>query len=95
MCLYNEPTRRVLFIFQPVVLGLPGKVLAVGGYRGGFCEKLPEASSMSDRIIASSKIDTPLAKVESISHGSSTSVLTYLRRGKKKPDAPTAAKRKE
>jgi len=35
------------------VLGLHGKVLAVGGYRGGFCEKLPEASPSFDRDNAS------------------------------------------
>ena len=34
-------------------MGLPGKVLLVGGYRGGFCEKLLEASPMSDRASAS------------------------------------------
>ena len=36
----------------PTVLGLRGKVLVAGGYRGGFCEKLLEASSMSDRANA-------------------------------------------
>lgn len=29
-------------------LGLHGKVLVVGGYKGGFSEKVPEASLMSD-----------------------------------------------
>ena len=36
------------------VMGLRGKVLvAGGGYRGGFCEKLLEASPMSDKASAS------------------------------------------
>jgi len=35
------------------VSGFCGKVLVVGGYRGGFCEKLREASPMSDRASAS------------------------------------------
>lgn len=33
---------------QLLVLGLPGKVLDLGGYRGGFREMLPEASPVSD-----------------------------------------------
>jgi len=37
-----------------VVVGLRGKVLVVGEiYRGGFCEKLQEASPMFDRASAS------------------------------------------
>ncbi|PKU45848.1 rna-directed dna polymerase from mobile element jockey-like [Limosa lapponica baueri] len=36
----------------PVLLSLCGKVLVAVGYRGGFCEKLLEASSMSDRVNA-------------------------------------------
>jgi len=36
------------------VVGLCGKVLVAGGYkRGGFCEKLQEASPMSNRANAS------------------------------------------
>jgi len=35
------------------VMGLLGKVLIVGACRGGFCEKLREASSMSDKASAS------------------------------------------
>jgi len=34
-------------------MGLCGKVLVVGGYRGGFYEKLLEACPMSDRASAS------------------------------------------
>ena len=30
-------------------MDLHGKVLVVWGYRGGFCEKLREASSMFDK----------------------------------------------
>ncbi|KAK4824797.1 hypothetical protein QYF61_019465 [Mycteria americana] len=42
-----------------IVLGLHGKVLVVGGYRGGFCEKLLEASPMSDRANAGWLQDGP------------------------------------
>jgi len=34
-------------------MGLHGKVLVVGGYRGGFYEKLREASPVSDEASAS------------------------------------------
>ena len=34
-------------------MGLLGKVLVARGYRGGFCEKLWEASPMSDKASAS------------------------------------------
>jgi len=34
-------------------MGLHGKVLVVGGYRSGFCEKLQEASPMSSKASAS------------------------------------------
>jgi len=37
---------------------LRGKVLVAGDYRGGFHEKLPEASPMSDRASASWLQDT-------------------------------------
>jgi len=59
-----------------LVLGLGGKVFVVGGYRGGFCEKLLEASPVSDRTKASMEVhggadihlqpveDTPLEKVD-------------------------------
>jgi len=41
---------------------LHGKVLVLGGgYRGGFCEKLPEASPMSDKASASQLQDGPTA----------------------------------
>jgi len=50
------------------VLGLHGKVSVVGGYRGGLCEKLLEASPMCDGANATrSKTDPPLAKAKSIS----------------------------
>ena len=42
------------------MLGLCGKVLvAGGGYRGGFCEKLLEAPPVSDRANASRLQDGP------------------------------------
>lgn len=51
-----------------------------GGYGGGFCEKLPESSSMFDRVNVSRLQDRPVpAKAESISHSSSTLVIAYLR----------------
>ncbi|GAB0181127.1 mitochondrial enolase superfamily member 1 [Grus japonensis] len=42
-----------------VLVGLHGKVLVAGGYRGGFCEKLLEASPVSDRANASQVQDGP------------------------------------
>jgi len=68
----------------PCVVGLRGKVLVVGGYRGGFCEKLLEASPMPDKASASSsKTDSPLARAKPISDGGSASVITDLRRGRR------------
>jgi len=65
------------------VLGLCGKILGGWGrcYRGGFCEKLPEASPMSDRASATnSKMDSLLAEAKLISDSDSASVMiTYLR----------------
>jgi len=44
------------------VVGLCGKVFVVGrGYRVGFCEKLLEASPVSDRANASWPQDRPTA----------------------------------
>jgi len=64
-------------------VGLRGKVFgSQGGYRGGFCEKLPEASPMSNRANASRLQDRP-AKAERISDSGSTSGITYSRRGEK------------
>jgi len=55
------------------------------GYRGGFCEKLPEASLRSHRPMpVGSKTDLPLAKAEPMSNSGSTSWITDLRRKKKK-----------
>ena len=68
------------------VMGLHGKVLvAGGGYRGGFCQKLLAAFPMSDNPEpAGSKTDPLLAKAKQISNGDSASVIAYLRRGRKK-----------
>jgi len=45
-----------------IVPGLRGQVVVVkGGYRGGFCEKLLEASPVSDRASASQLQDGPAA----------------------------------
>jgi len=38
---------------KTIIMGLCGKVLVAGGYRDGFCEKLREASPMSDKTSAS------------------------------------------
>jgi len=48
---------------------------------------------MSDRANAGSKTDPPLAKAHPISNGGSTSVITYLRRGKHPCATPIAAER--
>jgi len=65
-------------------MGLCGKVLVAGGYRGGFCEKPREASPMPDKASASgSKTDTPLARAKPISDSGSASVITDLRRGRR------------
>jgi len=48
-----------------------------GGYRDGCCEKLLEASPMSDRANATgSKINLLLAKAEPISDGGSACGIT-------------------
>ena len=49
----------MICILFAAALGLRGKVLVVGGYRGGFCEKPVEASPMSDRASASQPPDRP------------------------------------
>ena len=46
---------------ENTVLGLCGKVFVAGGHRGGFCEKLLEASPMSDRANDSWLQDGPTA----------------------------------
>jgi len=67
-----------------VVLGLHGKVLVAQGYRGGFCEKMPEASPVSiEPMPASSRMDPPLAKAKPTSDSGSASGITQLRRGSK------------
>jgi len=63
-------------------MGLRGKVLVAGGYRGGFCEKLPPC--LIKPVPAGSKTDPPLPKAEPISDGGSASVITDLRKGRKK-----------
>ena len=66
------------------VLVLHSKVLVVGGYRDGFCEKQLElALCLIKTMPASSKTDPPLAKAKPSSDGGCASVITYLRRGKK------------
>ncbi|RMC00441.1 hypothetical protein DUI87_23050 [Hirundo rustica rustica] len=55
-----------------------------GGYKGGFCETLTEASPKSNGANASgSKMDTPLAKAEPISDSGSASRIPQLRDEKK------------
>jgi len=63
------------------------------GCRHGFCEKTAEASSMSNKASSSWLQDRPLlAKAHPISYGGSTSLITYLRKGK---HCYTTAVRKE
>lgn len=59
-------------------LGLCGQVLVVGG----FCEKLPEISSMSHRVMSVSRLqDGPtLAEAEPNSEGGNASGITDLRK---------------
>ena len=78
-----------------IVLGLRGKVLVVGGgYRGGFCGKLLEASLCPiEPMPASSKTDPPLAKAEPISNSGSASGITYLRKGKKLQGSSSCSQR--
>jgi len=60
------------------VMGLSGKVLVAGGYRGGFCEKLPPP--LIKPVLAGSKTDPLLPKAKTISDGSRASVITYVRK---------------
>jgi len=64
-------------------MGLSGKVLVVGGYRGGFCEQLPPC--LIEPMPASSLTDLRLAKAKPIGNGGSASVITHLRGRKKTP----------
>jgi len=56
-------------------------------------EKLPRC--LINPLIAGSKTDPPLAKVKPISDGGSASVITYLRRGRKKNLSVEMAVRRE
>lgn len=61
-------------------MGWQGSVVG-GDYRGGFCEVLPEASSMSGRASARCLRDGPtLVKAGPVSDGSNASVTTHSRR---------------
>ena len=57
------------------------------------CKKPPLCST--EPMPASSKMDLPLAKAEPISDSDSTSVITYLRRGKKKKQNDSCSRREE
>lgn len=60
------------------VFGLLGQILeAEGRYRGGFYEKLPEASRMSHRAIT-----LLLAKAKSLRHSGNASGIIHSRSGK-------------
>lgn len=56
------------------MLDLHGCVFVVGGYRSGFCEKLPEGSTVSDGANASQLQDGPTT--EPISSGVCASVFS-------------------
>ena len=59
-------------------MDLCGEVLVVGGYRGGFCEEVPEGSPMPNRASDSRLQDGPtLAKAQPIGDGGSASGITY------------------
>jgi len=66
-------------------MGLRGKVLVAGGAIGvasvRSCEKLPPC--LIKPVPAGSKVDLLLAKAKPVIDGGSTSVIIYLRRGKK------------
>jgi len=51
-------------------------------YRRGFCENLPPC--LIKLVPAGSKTDPPLPKAKPVSNGGSTSVITYLKKGRKK-----------
>jgi len=57
------------------------------------CEKLPPC--LIKPVLAGSKMDPPLAKTKQISNGGSTSVITYLSKGRKKYCGETAVERSE
>lgn len=65
---------------QSGILAFCGKVLLVGGYWSGLCEKLTEVSSMSRRASASQLPDGPMT--DPISDSGSISGVMYLGRGK-------------
>ena len=69
-----------------------GKVLVAGGAievaSVRSCEKLPPC--LIEPMPASSKTDPLLAKAKPISNGITTSIITYLRRGKKICATPEA-----
>lgn len=67
------------------VLGFHGKVLIVGSYGCRFCEKLLEASSMSEeteQMSADPKMDLLLDKAKPISNSGSISVIMYSKKEK-------------
>lgn len=77
------------------VLGLCFNVLVVGGYRAGFCEKMPEGFPLLQQSQCSwSKMNLLLAKAEPICDGDRTSGIGIFKRRKKK-SSTTAARREE
>lgn len=62
-----------------LVLGLHGKVLQQGSYKGGFYDQLLEDFPMSNEANAGQFQDGPGA----VSDSGNTSGITYLRRGKR------------
>ena len=67
-----------------------GRVWVAGGYRGGFCEKLPPC--LIKPVPAGSEMDPLLPKTKPISGGGSTSGITFTK-GKKL--SKTAVRREE
>ena len=72
--------QTVIALPCPHALGLHATVWQTGSYRGGFCEKLLEASSMPGKANPwwLSKIDIMLAKARPIRNGGNASVVADL-----------------
>lgn len=89
----SEKANILLAVFL-CLLGFQGQVLIVGGYRGGFYEKLP--SCPMESMPAGSKTNPLLPKAKPISYDGAASGVTELRRGGKPcTAATTAAERRE
>lgn len=64
---------------SPQALPLCGKVLVVGGYRGGFCQEKQLPLCVMEPVPADPRTDLPLATAKPVSNSGCASVLAYLR----------------